>query len=72
MILYGSRARGDVNGASDIDLAVDAPDADGRVWMRWMNALDERRSLVRVDLVNLRDAPEELRRQIERDGVTLF
>lgn len=72
VILFGSRARGDVRVTSDIDLAVDAPGADAGAWASWIAAMDERRSLVRVDLVLLHEATPALASQIARDGVILF
>ncbi len=72
VILFGSRARGDAQEISDIDLAVDAPDADSRVWLRLTDALDERSSLVSVDLIFLHQADDELRRNIAREGRVMF
>jgi len=72
VILFGSRARGDAARASDIDIAVDAPGADSRVWWRLMGALEERRSLVSVDLVFLHQAGSDLRNQIQREGRVMF
>jgi predicted nucleotidyltransferase len=72
VILFGSRARGNARRSSDIDLAIDAPGADSRAWMRWMDALEQRESLVSVDLVVLSEAPESLRAEIAREGRVLF
>ncbi|KAB8287708.1 nucleotidyltransferase family protein [Bifidobacterium avesanii] len=70
VILFGSRARGTNRPKSDIDLAVSGcPDFD-RLERRLQ---DELWSLLKVDVINL-DAPisESLRREIERDGRTLY
>ncbi len=72
VILFGSRARGDHFRSSDLDVAVDAPDADIHAWDRMMRLLDTRASLVPVDLVLLHDAPPALRAAIDREGRVLF
>lgn len=68
--LFGSRARGTNLPKSDIDLAVEGcPDFDA-LYDRLQNDLW---SLLKLDVVNL-DAcdSDELRREIDRDGVTLY
>lgn len=70
VILFGSRARGDEQTKSDIDLAVEGcPD---------FNALSDRLqndlwSLLKLDIVNL-DEPisQELRDEVTRDGKVLY
>ena len=69
VILFGSRARGDNRERSDIDLAVSggniaefSDEADEKIW-----------TLLLIDVVNLdRGISNELRKEIERDGVLLY
>ena len=69
VILFGSRARGDCRERSDIDLAVSggniaefSDEADEKIW-----------TLLLIDVVNLdRGISDELRKEIERDGVLLY
>ncbi|MGL5149370.1 MAG: nucleotidyltransferase family protein [Clostridium sp.] len=71
IILFGSRARGNNNPKSDIDIAVYGCDdfvnfkllIDNDLW-----------SLLSVDLINMNDhyISKELINEIERDGVILY
>lgn len=68
--LFGSRARGTNLPKSDIDLAVEGcPDFDA-LYDRLQNELW---SLLKLDVVNLDTcSSDELRHEIERDGVVLY
>ena len=73
VILFGSRARGDAGPKSDYDLAIDAPGLPETEWARFV--LDARESfgaLLHLDLVRLDEAPPDLRRRIEREGIELY
>ncbi|MFN0023866.1 MAG: nucleotidyltransferase family protein [Parvularculaceae bacterium] len=72
VILFGSRVAGAEGRASDMDLAIDAPNVDARALSRIRDALDARRSLVSIDLLLLNDAPPEWRERIEQTGRILF
>ena len=69
IILFGSRARGTHSERSDIDLAVAGGDFDGFYW----DVKEKTHSLLMFDLVDL-DAgiSEELKAEIERDGVMIY
>lgn len=70
MVLFGSRARGDNNAKSDVDIAVYGCrdftnfyfDVEERVW-----------TLLMFDIVNMDKAvSDELKREINRDGVIIY
>ena len=69
LILFGSRARGDFNRASDIDLA-----ARGGALCRFaLDVEDETSTPLRYDVVDLdRNVQEDLRKMIETEGVVLY
>lgn len=69
VILFGSRARGDNSERSDIDLAVSGGDA-----LNFYYDLEEEAwTLLMFDVVNLdRRISDELRAEIDRDGVVLY
>ena len=69
IILFGSRARGGHTERSDIDLAVSGGDFNAFYW----DVKEKTHSLLMFDLVDL-DAgvSEELRTEIERDGVVIY
>lgn len=66
--LFGSRARGDHQPRSDIDLAIEAPAADAAAWQAILDAAEEAPTLLRIDLTRMEDAPEALRAEILRTG----
>lgn len=69
VILFGSRARGTHTERSDIDIAVSGGNFDAFYWDIKENVF----SLLMFDIVEL-DAgiSEELKREIERDGITIY
>jgi predicted nucleotidyltransferase len=69
VILFGSRARGNNSERSDIDLAV----SGGDVLNFYYDAEEQARTLLMFDVVDLnREISEELRQEIDRDGVVLY
>lgn len=72
VILFGSRARGDNAPRADVDLAVDAPEGDSQDWADAMAAVEDAPTLLAIDLVWLPDAPQELRNEVELEGIVLY
>lgn len=76
IILYGSRARGDNNPRSDIDLAVVCPFATEGEWSKIRRLADVEdntvRTLLKIDIVQLKKAGKSLRESILREGKTLY
>ncbi|HXQ23929.1 MAG TPA: nucleotidyltransferase domain-containing protein [Candidatus Acidoferrales bacterium] len=70
--LFGSRARGDAAERSDIDLAVEAPEASEPEWLEMAGWIDEADTLLPIDLVRLDDASEGLRQQVRKEGRVIF
>ncbi len=71
IVLFGSRARGDYQRKSDIDLAI----YGCQDFLEFSAHLEEEIwSLLRLDLINMSAMPvsEELIDEIERDGVVLY
>ena len=72
VILYGSRARGDEEERSDIDLAVVGA-LTQEEWHEMQEYLEvEARTLLSVDLVRLDKVSDKLKENIQREGVTLY
>lgn len=70
VIAYGSRARGDWKEGSDIDIALDAQSKiDQNIVAAIINELEESTLPINFDIVDLHAASEELRKEIEKDGV---
>lgn len=71
--LFGSRARGDGNDKSDIDLAIVCPSASVGEWLKMVDIVDEADTLLKIDCIRLdRLANERLKAEIERDKVVLY
>jgi uncharacterized protein len=64
ILLFGSRARGDHQERSDIDLAVECPDASVQEWQAVLDIIEEAPTLLPIDCVCLETASEDLKRSI--------
>lgn len=72
VILYGSRARGDEEDRSDIDIAVSGPVTDDE-WRGMRDYIEEEaRTLLAVDIVRLEKVSDKIKNSIDREGVTLY
>lgn len=71
-IVFGSRAVGDADARSDLDLALACPGVGTRRWLEIADAVEAADTLIRIDLVRLDDAPPTLRDEIRRTGRTLY
>jgi predicted nucleotidyltransferase len=73
ILLFGSRARGDHGERSDYDLAFDFPASFEPHWARFvLDAQEGAPTLCGLDLVNLREARQELRDRILNEGKDLI
>ncbi|MGE0454033.1 MAG: nucleotidyltransferase family protein [Vicinamibacteria bacterium] len=72
IVLFGSRARGEARPRSDVDIAVEAPAATARDWLRLVDIAEDADTLLAIDLVRLDDVPPELRDRILTEGQSLF
>ncbi len=69
VILFGSRARGDFQRASDIDLAV----SGGNVAMFAVDVEEETSTLLQFDVVDLDlDLQDKLLESIKKEGLVLY
>ena len=67
---FGSRASGAEHRYSDVDVAVlPLEPIPHRVWLELQERLEQSWVPFPVDLVNLEEAPAELRARVEREGV---
>ena len=72
IVWFGSWVRGDARPGSDVDLAIGAPGGiDPADYAALWSFVDELPTLYSIDLVNLGEAGEALRHEIERTGKEL-
>jgi len=73
VILFGSRARGDHQERSDIDLAVDAPNMDILTCDKLcLHITENSNTLLPIDLIWLQQATVQLANRIQNEGVVVF
>ncbi|MEI6350015.1 MAG: nucleotidyltransferase domain-containing protein [Verrucomicrobiota bacterium] len=71
--VFGSRATGTARRASDIDLAILAPDATAAEWQKLTEALEEAPIIYEFDLVRPEQtANPRLLEKIAREGVSIY
>ena len=68
--LFGSRARGDSDPGSDIDLALDSGEVIGfDVISRLKGEIEETNIPLKVDLVDLNDVDDDFKKKVIREGM---
>ncbi|MCC6126542.1 MAG: nucleotidyltransferase domain-containing protein [Pirellulales bacterium] len=73
IILFGSRARGDAQSASDYDLAFDFPASQRKKWLRFLAEVsDGAVTLLSTDIIAWADASAELRKSIRTEGIVVY
>ena len=72
--LFGSRARGDYEERSDIDLAIVCPKATDADWLKVMKIVDEPDTLLKIDCIKFNEAelPEDFCKNILKDKRILY
>ncbi|MGD0411405.1 MAG: nucleotidyltransferase domain-containing protein [Verrucomicrobiota bacterium] len=71
--VFGSRATGHARRASDIDLAIFAPEATPLEWADLCDALENAPIIYELDLVRAEQAiSQRLKEEIEREGIVIY
>jgi len=71
--VFGSRASGHARRASDIDLAISAPDASASQWLQLTEALDEAPIIYELDVVRTDQTHNpRLIEKIAREGLSIY
>ncbi len=70
--LFGSRARGDAQPRSDIDIAIACPKADALVWADICEAVEEADTLLKIDVIRLEQAAPDFLHRILAEGKLLY
>lgn len=67
--IFGSRARGDYNDKSDIDIAIDCIND---VSLKLKRELEELRCIYTFDVVNINNIGEKIKENIEKDKICIY
>jgi uncharacterized protein len=71
--IFGSRATGHARRASDIDLAISAPDVSAEQWLELADAVESAPIIYELDIVHVeRIQNPRLLEKIQRDGVQIY
>lgn len=73
VILFGSRARGDEQERSDIDVAVVGPEITRKEWLEMRGYMEEdAETLLFIDLIRFETASDQMKDSIDKEGVVLY
>lgn len=72
VILFGSRARGDHDERSDIDLAVSCPNITASQWLEIWDYIDDAPTLYSIDIVQFEKVNIKLQENIRKEGLVLY
>ena len=72
ILLFGSRARGDYDERSDIDLAIKAPQIKEVEYVALLDEFEEMETLLKFDIVLWEKAPLELQEDIVETHKLLY
>lgn len=73
IIVFGSRALGDYEEYSDVDLAIDAPKIKRYEWLKLKEySIYDLRTVYKISLVHYSTNPENLKASINQKGKTIY
>lgn len=73
IIVFGSRAFGDFEKYSDLDLAIDAPEMTKFEWLKLKEyAIYDLNSFIKVSLVHYSTNPQKLKERINQTGKIIY
>jgi len=73
IIVFGSRAIGDYEPYSDLDLAIDAPSLSKFEWLKIKEfVIYDLKTILRISLVNYSSNPQKLKERITRTGKIIY
>jgi len=72
MMLFGSRARGDAEERSDIDIAISARLLTSKEWLLIDDIVENLNTLLEVQVVNYDQSPKALQQNITTEGKLIY
>lgn len=72
IILFGSRARGDAEEKSDIDIAIVCPSITDRAWIDLCENIENAHTLLEINVIKFDSAGKNLQGKILKEGIVLY
>ena len=72
ILLFGSRALGDAEERSDIDICISAPSMSKKKWLEIKTMADKAKTLLWITVVNFDCSPETLQKRNLEEGVIVY
>lgn len=72
IILFGSRARGDAEDKSDIDIAIVCPGITDRAWIDLCENIENAHTLLEINVIKFDTAGKKLQNKILQEGKILY
>ncbi len=72
IILFGSRARGDEEEKSDIDIAIICPNIADMEWFDLCDRIENTHTLLEINVIKFDTAGKELQNKILEEGIVLY
>ncbi len=72
IVIFGSRAAGDANERSDVDVCVSAPVISLQRWLKLKEVVAQARTLLWITIIRFEDSPEELRQRNLSEGIVIY
>jgi len=72
ILIFGSRALGDAEARSDIDISISAPSISLNKWLQIKKMAEEANTLLWITVVNFEYSPIELRKRNLKEGVIVY
>ena len=72
IILFGSRAKGDAEERSDMDIAIIAPTISDREWLDLCERIEKIDTLLAIDIARYDTAGNKFQEKINQEGVVIY
>jgi predicted nucleotidyltransferase len=72
ILIFGSRAIGDADDRSDVDVSISPPSMSRGRWLEIQRLAEEAPTLLRISLIRFDSSPAQLQRSNLADGVIVY
>lgn len=72
ILIFGSRALGDADERSDVDISISAPLISLTKWLEIKKMAEEANTLLWISVINFENSPPELRKRNLKEGVIVY